>query len=78
MISRNFEFPGSATVQWHDGIEYDGGAEIVAMVLKREQVSATLDRDLQIDVTFRISDKKFAKLKSYLKGMLEKRVAITE
>lgn len=26
MISRNFEFPASATVEWHDGIQYDGGA----------------------------------------------------
>src|SRR6185436_16662039 len=77
LISRNFEFPGSATVEWHDGIDY-GGAKIKEMVLKRERVSATLDRKLGLDVTFRISDKKFAKLKSYLESMLGKRVVITE
>ena len=77
-ISRNFEFPGSATVEWHDGIDYDGGAEIREIVLMRGRVSATLDRELELDVTFRISDKKFAKLKSYLESMLEKRFVIVE
>src|SRR5262245_58713801 len=73
-ISRNFEFPDPATVKWHDGNDYDGGAEIVDMLLGRERVSARLNRDREIDVTFRISDKKFAKLSSYLKRMLQKRV----
>jgi len=77
LISRNFEFPGSATVEWHDGIDY-GGAKIREMVLKRERVSATLDRKMELDVTFRISDKKFAKLKSYLESMLGKRVVNAE
>jgi hypothetical protein len=76
MISRNFEFPGAATVEWHDGVEYDGGAEITAIVLKRERVSATLNRDLVFDVTFRISDETFTTLKSYLESMLEKRFVI--
>jgi hypothetical protein len=78
LISRNFEFPGSARVEWHDGIDYDGGAEIKEMVLKRERVSAALEGEVELDVTFRISDKKFAKLKSYLESMLEKRVVIAE
>jgi hypothetical protein len=76
LISRNFEFPGPATVEWHDGIDYDGGADIREMVLKRGRVSATLGRGLELDVTFRLSDKKFAKLKSYLESMLEKRVVM--
>jgi len=77
LISKNFEFPDPATVEWHDGTDYDGGAEIVEMLLGRKRVSARLNRDLEIDVTFRISDKKFATLSSYLKRMLGKRVAIS-
>ena len=38
LISRNFEFPGSATVEWHDGSDYDGGAEIVNELLKYELI----------------------------------------
>jgi len=78
LISRNFEFPGTATVEWHDGIDCDGGRAITEMILRRERVTAGIGRKLELDVTFRISDKKFAKLKSYLESMLGKRFVIAE
>src|SRR5262245_39901795 len=63
VISRNFEFPGPARAEWHDGIDYDGGAEIVNMILRRERIFATLGRDLELDVTFRMPDGKFTKMR---------------
>ena len=78
LISRNFEFPGTATVEWHDGVDCDGGRAITEMVLGRARVTARIGRKLELDVAFRISDKKFAKLKSYLERMLGKRVVIAE
>src|SRR5437764_859639 len=69
LISRNFEFPGSPTIEWHDGDDYDGGAEIVTTALRKDGVLITLDRELEIDVTFSLPDRKFAKLKSFLKRM---------
>ena|SRR5436190_68500 len=78
LISRNFEFPGTATVEWHDGQEHDGGAEINTMSLQRDRVSIKLNRDLELDVAFRVPDKKFAKLKSFLREMIDDCVYITE
>ena len=31
LMSQNFEFPGPATIEWHDGSDYDGGAEIASV-----------------------------------------------
>lgn len=78
LISRNFEFPGPATIEWHDGNDYDGGAEIISMTLQRDRVSIILDQELDIDVTFRLPDKRFAKLTSFLKSMIGDRVCLAE
>lgn len=78
MIGRNFEFPGSATVEWHDGIDYDGGGSVIQMVLRRGRVTARLDRQMELDVQFTIVDKKFAQLQSYLESMLETRFVIIQ
>ena len=67
LISRNFDFPDSATVEWHDGRDYDGGAEIVTMTLRRDRMSMKLDLDLEIEVRFRVSAAKFATLTSFLR-----------
>jgi hypothetical protein len=74
LISRNFEFGDSSTVEWHDGRDYDGGAEIVTMTLGRDRMSMKLDRDLEIEVSFQLSASKFATLTFFLKRMIDKRV----
>ena len=78
LISRNFEFPGSATIEWHDGHDYDGGAEIVSMTLRRSRVSIKLDRELDFDVTFRLPDKKFVKLTSFLRRMIDDHICFAD
>ena len=78
LISRNFEFPGPATIEWYDGQNYDGGAEIRSLNLQRDRVSIKLDRDLELEVVFRVTDKKFATLKSFLSRMIDARFYITD
>ncbi len=78
LISRNFEFADAATVEWHDGKDYDGGAEITSVSLKRDRVSIRLDRDLGFEVTFRLHEKKFVRLKSFLRRMIDDRICSTE
>ena len=74
LIMRNFEFPGSATIEWHDGKDYDGGADIVSVTLNRSRISIRLRRATDITVTFRIADEKFAQLTSYLTRMMDERI----
>src|SRR6266496_2075860 len=51
LISRNFEFAGPATIEWHDGQKYDGGAKIVSATLRRARISIQVDRELNFDVS---------------------------
>ena len=74
LISRSFEFPDNTSVEWHDGRDYDGGAEIVTMTLRRDRISIELDRDLVIEVSFQLSAAEFATLTSFLKKMIDDRV----
>jgi hypothetical protein len=74
LLSRCFEFPGPATIEWHDGLDYDGGGEIVSITLSKARVFMKLDRAMDFDVSFQISDRKFAQLSTYLKRMLDQRI----
>ncbi len=77
LICQDFESASSATIEWHDGSDYDGGAEIVSVRLARDRAMIRLDRDLEIDVSFRIGDRRFAQLSSYLRRMLDDKVLAT-
>lgn len=76
LISRNFEFPDSATIEWHDGHDYDGGAEIVSMTLRRTRISIQIDQGTGFDVAFRLPAKEFTRLRSFLKRMIDDRILI--
>ena len=78
IISRNFEFPGSAAIEWHDGHDYDGGAEILAVTLKRARITLCVNRKLNFEVTFHLPDKKFKKLTSFLRKMMDDRISIAD
>lgn len=75
LIMRSFEFPGAATIEWHDGTDYDGGADIIGVTLKRTQVLIALSEGINIDVTYKINGKQFEQLKSYLSRMLDGRLS---
>jgi hypothetical protein len=78
LISRNFEFPDSPTVEWHDGVDDDGGAEILAATLSRNRLSMTVAPDSEIEVSFSLPDKRFMKLRSFLRRILEDHVALSD
>jgi hypothetical protein len=78
LISRNVEFPDSATIEWYDGHDYDGGAEILAVTLKRTRITLCVNRELNFEVTFHLPDKKFKKLTSFLRKMMDDRISIAD
>lgn len=71
LISCNFEFYDSATIEWHDGSDYNGGVEIIAVTLSRTRILIKLDSGLEIDIAFHLHDKEFAQLTSFLKRMID-------
>jgi len=78
LISRNFELSDSATIEWHDGHDYDGGAEIVTLTLRRTRITLCVNRELNFEVTFHLPDKKFKKLTSFLRKMIDDRISIAD
>ena len=76
LISQNFEFPGPATIEWHDGSDYQGGANIVSVRLARDRALIKLTCNWEIDVSFSIGDRRFAQLRSYLRRMLDDGVLV--
>jgi len=71
LISRNFEFPVPANVEWHDGQKYGGGAKIRSINLQRDRVSIKLEHNLEVEVVFRVPPKKFGKMRSFLSRMID-------
>ena len=66
LIGQDFEFPGPATIEWHDGSKYAGGARIRSVALARNRVVIKMDRTLEMDVQFSVGERQFARLKDYL------------
>ena len=71
LISCNFEFSDSATIEWYNGSDYNGGAEIVDLTLSRTRISIKLDSGLVINIAFHLSDKEFAQLTSFLRRIID-------
>ncbi len=79
LIGCNFEFYDSVAIEWHDGRDYEGGAKILAVTLSRTCILIKLDQELDIDVTFCLSDRKFTQLTSFLRMMIDDdRIAFTD
>ena len=77
-IGRLFEFPGDATVDWHDGSDSDGGAKIVSGALSPNHITIRLNQGRTIEIGFSLSEKQFANLKSSLTKMLGHRITVCE
>jgi hypothetical protein len=78
LISRNFEVSDSATIEWYDGHDYDGGAEILSVTLKRTRITLCVNRELNFEVTFHLPDKKFKKLTSFLRRIMDDRICFAD
>ena len=74
LISRNFEFPGEATIEWHDGNDNEGGDSINSALLESNRIFIVLDKEGTIEITFRLTDQQFEELKKYLWNMLGSRL----
>ena len=71
LLGRNFEFDDdTTTVEWHDGSDYSGGAEIRSLILKRDRMEVRLDCDLDVKVTFRLTVRKYDRLESFLRRIV--------
>jgi hypothetical protein len=66
LVGQCFEFPGPPTIEWHDGTEYNGGAEIRTAVLKRNFATFVTGSGLNFSIGFSIADDKFRQLVSFL------------
>jgi len=73
-IGRLFEVSGPATIDWHDGSDCGGGARIVSATLKRTGVSIRLNRSLEIEMGFHVSESEHEELRSFLTSMLGNRI----
>ena len=47
------------------------GEPKLSLLLSRTRISIKLDRELDIDIAFRLPDKEFAQLTSFLKRMID-------
>ena len=73
-ISRNFEFPGTARIEWHDGKDDEGGASIRSTHLESNRIVIILDKSRTIEITFTLDALQFEELKKYLRNMLSDRL----
>lgn len=74
LIGQDFEFPGPASIEWHDGSTYDGGARVRSLTLARDRVVIKVDRAVEMDVGFSVGQRQFAELTNYLGRILGPRV----
>jgi hypothetical protein len=76
LIGRNSEFPGVATIEWHDGTDYDGSARIRSAHLKDDQIMIVLDKSRTIAITFDLDTIHLEELQKYLQNTLGSRLTI--
>jgi hypothetical protein len=67
LLGQCFEFSGRPTLEWHDGADYDGGAQIHAIVLKRDSIEITTDMTVGFCISLSMTDAKHKELTSFLK-----------
>ncbi len=71
LIGQNFEFPGTPTIEWHDGDDYDGGAEVLKVSLTRTSVIIDTDKDVDFSLALFASDEEFSQLTDFLTRIFE-------
>lgn len=69
LLGQCFECPGPPTIEWHDGTDYDGGADIRSIVLKPNSVEITTDTGPDFDVSFSLTSTRYEELSNLLRRM---------
>ena len=65
-ISQNYEFPGKPSVEWHDGIDSDGGAEVLEYRLTKEVFELITTNNLKFKIQHDWKGKKFTQIQNFL------------
>jgi len=66
MISQNYEFPGTATVEWHDGESDDGGAEVLGYSLTSDLFELIITGGVAFRVQHDCSEDMHIKIQEFL------------
>jgi hypothetical protein len=67
MISKNYEFPGSPTLEWHDGKEYDGGSEVSDYKLTSEVFELITNDGLRFSIQHDCQEKICVQIRKFLR-----------
>ena len=67
MISQNYEFPGSPTVEWHDGKEYDGGSEVLDYKLTSKVFELITNDGLKFSIQHDCQEKIYVQIRKFLR-----------
>ena len=65
MISQNYEFPVSPSVEWHDGKEDNGGEEVLNYKLTNKMFELILTNNVTFKVEHDCNEKIFKKIQSF-------------
>ena len=67
MISVNYEFPPiQPSIEWFDGVEFNGGAQIVKYKLDQKSFQAWLDNNTSFEIKFNIDETIFKKIEKLM------------
>lgn len=67
MISQNYEFPDSLTVEWHDGKEYDGGSKVLDCKFTNEVLELTTKDGLTFSIRHDCQEEVYVQIKKFLR-----------
>ncbi len=73
MISQNYEFPDNPTLEWHNGIDYDGGSEIIDYTFTKEIFEVNLKNGLSFKIHHHCSKSVFIKIQAFLESECHQR-----
>ena len=62
MISQNYEFPTTPSLEWHDGLEYNGGSEVLNYKLTSDLFELELSNATKFIVKHNCSKEIFNKI----------------
>lgn len=67
LIGQCFEFPGPPTIEWHDGTDYDGGANLRSIVLRRNAVEIITNSGFGFDIRFSLTNARYEELAALIR-----------
>ena len=70
LVSMNYEFDGnSPTLEWYDGNEFNGGAEVLNYKINRNSLQMRLNNNLSFNITFSTDENTFINIVSFMSRM---------